>query len=256
MLVAYSKVLVITECVYSMLLVREYRQVRVEVGLEPRKPARVRRTFRYHWDEDGMLVLSGRLSAEEGALVLKALEAGTCTLERDRQRVDEAHADNTDELEVDTRETCADVSAEAHAPTNEAPATSISMPAPFPPTATTSADSRPEMIQETLPLIRLRTHTGRRYPSRTTMTKPKTLSGLNGPTPSFDWPRASSPTVHARSPAPPPPTLDHPGDLKRFYYNLATPIASDACVSKWDGGSMDYCVAVEALLQDELRDRT
>ena len=76
-------------------LAREYRQVRLEVGLDERKPSRVRRTLRHYWDEDGMLVISGRLPAEEGALLFKALEAGVRLAEHEVSEDEYGDSDST-----------------------------------------------------------------------------------------------------------------------------------------------------------------
>lgn len=62
-------------------LVRGYRSVvAVELGT-PRKDAR---TLSWHHDDDGSLVLRGRLPAEEGALVVAALEAARERLAAER----------------------------------------------------------------------------------------------------------------------------------------------------------------------------
>ena len=55
--------------------VRQYRKLRrteeTKTGAERQRG----REVRYHWDDDGMLVIRARLPAEQGAVVLKALEA-------------------------------------------------------------------------------------------------------------------------------------------------------------------------------------
>jgi hypothetical protein len=45
------------------------------------------RYLRYHYDADGMLVIEGRLPAEQGALVVQALESAADAL-REEQRQD------------------------------------------------------------------------------------------------------------------------------------------------------------------------
>ena len=62
-------------------IVRAYRSV---VGQEERRQANDRhadRFARWHWDDDGSLVVSARLSPEDGAVVLAALEVGCSALE-------------------------------------------------------------------------------------------------------------------------------------------------------------------------------
>ena len=57
-------------------LVRSYR--RAVKLTNPRRPrsSRENREFDYWWDEDGSLVFKGRLPAEVGAMLMKALESG------------------------------------------------------------------------------------------------------------------------------------------------------------------------------------
>ena len=54
-------------------LVRGYRRA---VSLESAEAAHRDRFLATEWDEDGSLMIRGRLSPEDGALFLKALEAG------------------------------------------------------------------------------------------------------------------------------------------------------------------------------------
>ena len=55
-------------------LVRKYRRVRRQRDADTANAIHVTRELTCYWDEDGALVLHGRLPAEQGALILKALE--------------------------------------------------------------------------------------------------------------------------------------------------------------------------------------
>lgn len=55
--------------------IRRYRTLRRLQDAEHEVAKQQARELRYHWDDDGMLVLHARLPAEQGALVLKAIEA-------------------------------------------------------------------------------------------------------------------------------------------------------------------------------------
>jgi 5-methylcytosine-specific restriction endonuclease McrA len=55
-------------------LVRKYRRVQMQLDVDRANAIHVRREVSYYWDEDGALVFHGRLPAEQGALILKALE--------------------------------------------------------------------------------------------------------------------------------------------------------------------------------------
>jgi hypothetical protein len=65
-------------------LVRGYRRA---VSLESAEAAHRDRFLSYEWDEDGSLCIRGRLTPEDGALFLKALEAGRETI-RNREEAD------------------------------------------------------------------------------------------------------------------------------------------------------------------------
>ena len=56
-------------------LVRTYRRATEAEELSREHQQQMNREVRYHWDDDGSLVLKARLPADVGALVLKALEA-------------------------------------------------------------------------------------------------------------------------------------------------------------------------------------
>lgn len=56
-------------------LVRGYRRVKRLEEAEAVNAAYAERGLHYHWDEDGMLVLSARIPADAGVVVLKALQA-------------------------------------------------------------------------------------------------------------------------------------------------------------------------------------
>ena len=55
-------------------LVRKYRRVQRQRDLDTANAVHVTREVTYYWDEDGALVFHGRLPAEQGAAILKALE--------------------------------------------------------------------------------------------------------------------------------------------------------------------------------------
>jgi hypothetical protein len=70
-------------------IVRRYRRVRrVDEAAKEAADAQRARELRYHWDEEGSLVIHARLPAEQGALVLKAIEAAAEAL-RQAARADE-----------------------------------------------------------------------------------------------------------------------------------------------------------------------
>jgi hypothetical protein len=56
-------------------LVRAYRRATRPDDLEEANSRHAERHLTWHWDDDGSLVVQGRLSPEDGALVIKALEA-------------------------------------------------------------------------------------------------------------------------------------------------------------------------------------
>ena len=77
-------------------LVRAYRRATEAEELSREQRQRMHRVVRYHWDDDGSLVLKARLPADVGALVLKALEAAvpeTPPDERDRPTWSHKRAD-------------------------------------------------------------------------------------------------------------------------------------------------------------------
>jgi hypothetical protein len=85
-------------------IVRGYRRV-VSTQFEQANRTHAERYLTWEWDEDGSLLLRGRLPAEDGALLVKALEAS-----RDELRVS---AETLDEERANVPiETTADVSAE------------------------------------------------------------------------------------------------------------------------------------------------
>ena len=57
-------------------VVRKYRQVERAQEGEETEQQHDRRSLEYYWDENRSLVIRDRLPTEEGAIVLKALEAG------------------------------------------------------------------------------------------------------------------------------------------------------------------------------------
>ena len=66
-------------------LVRKYRWVERQDELRRVKKQYAHRALQYYYDEDGSVVIKARLPAEEGALVLKALQAGVNSLWREEQ---------------------------------------------------------------------------------------------------------------------------------------------------------------------------
>lgn len=66
-------------------IVRTYRRAQVDAELVEANARHEARQARWYWDDDGSFVLSARLSPEDGALVLAALEAGrSADIARDR----------------------------------------------------------------------------------------------------------------------------------------------------------------------------
>ena len=55
-------------------LVRKYRRVQRQGDVDTANAIHVTRELTYYWDEDGAFVFHGRLSAEQGTAILKALE--------------------------------------------------------------------------------------------------------------------------------------------------------------------------------------
>jgi hypothetical protein len=60
-------------------IVRTYRRAQVQEELVEANQQHENRQTRWYWDDDGSFVLSARLSPEDGAVVLAALEAGRPT---------------------------------------------------------------------------------------------------------------------------------------------------------------------------------
>ncbi len=60
-------------------IVRTYRKAQIQEELVEANDRHQARRARWYWDDDGSFVLSARLSPEDGALVLAALEAGRTT---------------------------------------------------------------------------------------------------------------------------------------------------------------------------------
>jgi hypothetical protein len=61
-------------------IVRHYRRTLRLEELESDRVRHDRRCLRYYWDDDGSLVIEGRLPPEQGAVVVKALEAADVAL--------------------------------------------------------------------------------------------------------------------------------------------------------------------------------
>jgi hypothetical protein len=79
-------------------LVRKYRRVQMQRDNETANVVHVTRELTCFWDEDGALVLHGRIPAEQGAVILKALEM---QMEKDFQEVspDDVSAETAEEPE-------------------------------------------------------------------------------------------------------------------------------------------------------------
>ena len=82
-------------------LVRKYRRVQIQRDTDTENAVHITRELNCFWDEDGALVLHGRIPAEQGALILKALEM---QMEKDFQEVshEDVHPEGT--LSVETPE--------------------------------------------------------------------------------------------------------------------------------------------------------
>jgi hypothetical protein len=88
-------------------LVRKYRRVQMQSDVDTANAIHVTREMTYYWDDDGALVFHGRLPAEQGAVVLKALEMH---MEKNVQETSEQGVDPEGALSAETSGT--DVSAE------------------------------------------------------------------------------------------------------------------------------------------------
>jgi hypothetical protein len=95
-------------------IVRRYRRVRRLDEATAAVEAQRARELRYHWDEDGSLVIHARLPAEQGALVLQALEAAAETLRTAARGEADATGARTDDSAESRRR---DDSAESSRPT-------------------------------------------------------------------------------------------------------------------------------------------
>jgi len=82
-------------------LVRLYRR-ECRLRAAQKKGPNSTRALHYHTDEDGMLVIEARLSPEQGALVLKALEAA---VEQQPDVTAETSDDGSEDVTAETRET-------------------------------------------------------------------------------------------------------------------------------------------------------
>jgi 5-methylcytosine-specific restriction endonuclease McrA len=69
-------------------LVRKYRRVQTQRDVDTANAIHVTRELSYYWDEDGALVFHGRVPAEQGALILKALE-----MQMEKQFQESTHSD-------------------------------------------------------------------------------------------------------------------------------------------------------------------
>lgn len=76
-------------------IVRAYRAVRQREELESANERHARRYLRFDWDDDGSLVIRGRLSPEDGALLIAALEVA-----RDEGRVPDENVSAETSIEL------------------------------------------------------------------------------------------------------------------------------------------------------------
>ena len=83
-------------------LVRKYRRVQRQRDVDTANAIHVTREMTYYWDEDGALVFHGRLPAEQGALLLKALEM---QMEKQFQEIQAADVHPEGTPSAETRET-------------------------------------------------------------------------------------------------------------------------------------------------------
>ena len=111
-------------------VVRAYKRVK---RLEDAQGSHRARFVSHHWDEDGSLVISGRLPAEQGALVLTALKAAKDALDAGERAIVSAETIAAAQAPTDT----GDVSAETSAP----PADGVRREAPDYPAGARAADA-------------------------------------------------------------------------------------------------------------------
>jgi hypothetical protein len=97
-------------------IVRHYRRTNRLEELENDRVRHDRRCLRYYWDDDGSLVIEGRLPPEQGAVVVKALEAADAALCQARE-VAGVSAES-----ADLRNASAESSASAPSPVDQCPA--------------------------------------------------------------------------------------------------------------------------------------
>ena len=76
-------------------LVRKYRRVQRQRDVDTANAIHVTRELTYYWDEDGALVFHGRLPAEQGAAILKALEMQMEKRFQEERAPGDVHTDKT-----------------------------------------------------------------------------------------------------------------------------------------------------------------
>ena len=76
-------------------LVRKYRRVQRQRDVDTANAIHVTRELTYYWDEDGALVFHGRLPAEQGAAILKALEMQMEKRFQEERTPGDVHTDKT-----------------------------------------------------------------------------------------------------------------------------------------------------------------
>ncbi|MCA1842934.1 MAG: HNH endonuclease, partial [Actinobacteria bacterium] len=84
-------------------IVRTYRKVTGREELRDANDRHDARFARWYWDDDGSLVLSARLTPEDGAVVLAALEAGREAAESSENPRTRAHGDSAESLLAETK---------------------------------------------------------------------------------------------------------------------------------------------------------
>jgi hypothetical protein len=84
--------------------VRHYRRTHRVEELEQDRARHKARSLRYYWDHDGCLVIEGRLPPEQGAVVVKALEAADEALQQARAREEDDSAESSTGMEVRMRD--------------------------------------------------------------------------------------------------------------------------------------------------------
>jgi hypothetical protein len=88
--------------------VRHYRRTERKQELEHDHARHDRRCLRYYWDHDGSLVIEGRLPPEQGAVLVKALEAADQALRQARSPQQNDSAESSLTVEAPQTWSCAE----------------------------------------------------------------------------------------------------------------------------------------------------